>query len=1716
MPEKGKKQAPFQPSLYVQWASVVAEDTVLAKSESAVAQLVRDLVASQDQPWQKQTNLLKELVKQCKKAGKQDRSLIDGVVSRLAGVGYCYASENYSRRLFIPVLQISSMAMVLNEYTGYLSADDGSVLTSDAHKACCIQLSLDFDLGRQLLSDAFLPSLSFLVDRLIVAHGGCTGGGGDEDEALGKVHYLTKTLMSLLTRSDASAKRLSLDNIEHIDLLAQLVRVLLDIAMRAGQFGRDCSQVAAMAFGAVINLENDPQAVMAWVIDWFITPSAPPGEKTTAMADQWQLELPLLQDDRVGWQGPDHPLLFLMRGFISSLRKDVLLLPFEAPMTIPALETYGPCHHLLELFFAGFHHFCDINLQDAQAKVIAFDAMATWLLRLHNMMRQDAEPAVFEAANMLTNANVDRLIQHVCNYWDDPLDVMQHKMRNIFEMLLTILDTRTTHFDLQDGYKAQLTALLNSLLQTDWHRKVKYALMSMLIPKTGAAIYFELEPELIWKCVRAMDSLSLAPQITSFIFDLLTAHILAKVPEFKPIKGRHLKLVTDDENVQTIIDEWVQLWAMPVLRGLTSASHVQRQNVSGNLLQQLFMSCGDAFWHMLSILNDTKHDAWNILDSRYRLHAIIASLKVARSLELVDGSVYATDSSDLASNKISVETLKLALYHSDDEVRIDAFGLLCESRKNTATVTEVELALIKYFLALNMNCSSPSFRQRLCAHLAKLLARLHGNLYAQHRLYVTHVGYVPETDAQMEAAVSTVQRGKAFLHWLVDHLASSLYPGASFQRVATALRLFHGLVKQYGVYDANDNDDDERGSDSNSSTPAPVPSAPAAPATKDRDAPATEFPFVLPLATPRNTKLLLDTLMDPYDFNRNLAFDILCTFPNPLPGLAQKDHAQQLLWWALRNVVSTRAAESDSGAIIFRLIFNKYVLGLGYHLVPQQSDKPLASQSKKKKKNKKQASVSAAVTFTERLLDMLQGQVDIAKSNLLLAAQQHPMHGTLLTLQYVLREIDYEDARIAKDKAKWKELLARMMQLIHTVCDSVMDVLSNPSPEGNVPASFKEMEEAIDQLVGNDDDGHDDDDDAPDASGPKHQVILSCCWRAVKEASSLLEVIIGRTPVAKDNTALLTNSDLEKSGALLRTLLTSIRHRGAFSAVYPTYVTLCARLLSSKDAALNTLPRQWLQKNLESMTSSSISITRRSAGLPLCILAIVSSESLSKKELLHETFRRLLDLAQQPPPADADQRIDLPQVHAFNIMRTMFMDSKLGSRVLEFASDGFFMAIDGFSSASWAIRNCSVMLFSTLLQRTLGTKKTRDEHSTINNVTGQEFFTRFPKLHPYLLKELKTAVGQLLDQSLTENVHPGLYPMLTLLSRLRPSVMDDPATNPLSMAQFVPLVMSCSASSIFKTREMAARALVPLVPSTALILTVAELLQWDATLSQNDIHGRLLQVQFLLRGHLYHGALDTTLYEFIKSIPGVVHQCLLYLHRLNNVSQALLLDIVTEFFMDDKWLVNDKPAVLSDELIALSDEALETLRGFVLSHCSQAILAPPEPHQIGSYLMRQSMATILIHGYTKFGLGDLHALLFLLNDPDYEVRLTTMTKLMEFFASLPVTDHIQGINELQLALVQKTYHGESNLHCFAKATEFLTTLKPSQPYPKQLEKQVGFSLDEYWQTLLKHFVEKQSILVTESILPLLGALLSQVRKIAKDEKKSERRASDMLNRVFFE
>lgn len=60
------------------------------------------------------------------------------------------------------------------------------------------------------------------------------------------------------------------------------------------------------------------------------------------------------------------------------------------------------------------------------------------------------------------------------------------------------------------------------------------------------------------------------------------------------------------------------------------------------------------------------------------------------------------------------------LRHPDEQVRLDVYGLLCESIKTTEVVAQSDLQLIQQFLPLNLSSQNPAFRQQLTAYSKKV------------------------------------------------------------------------------------------------------------------------------------------------------------------------------------------------------------------------------------------------------------------------------------------------------------------------------------------------------------------------------------------------------------------------------------------------------------------------------------------------------------------------------------------------------------------------------------------------------------------------------------------------------------------------------------------------------------------------------------------------------------------------------------------------------------------------------------------------------------------------------------------------------------------------------------------------------------------------------------------------------------------------------------
>jgi len=98
----------------------------------------------------------------------------------------------------------------------------------------------------------------------------------------------------------------------------------------------------------------------------------------------------------------------------------------------------------------------------------------------------------------------------------------------------------------------------------------------------------------------------------------------------------------------------------------------------------------------------------------------------------------------------------------------------------------------------------------------------------------------------------------------------------------------------------------------------------------------------------------------------------------------------------------------------------------------------------------------------------------------------------------------------------------------------------------------------------------------------------------------------------------------------------------------------------------------------------------------------------------------------------------------------------------------------------------------------------------------------------------------------TLELYPALYPILLILSRIFPSP-SDVVNNPFQLAAFVGPVAACAANPVLAIRELAAKALVPLLPPAELAAFVGQVMAelCKAPLpTANRQHGLLLQAMF--------------------------------------------------------------------------------------------------------------------------------------------------------------------------------------------------------------------------------------------------------------------------------
>ncbi|MXQ90862.1 hypothetical protein E5288_WYG019539 [Bos mutus] len=790
---------------------------------------------------------------------------------------------------------------------------------------------------------------------------------------------------------------------------------------------------------------------------------------------------------------------------------------------------------------------------------------------------------------------------------------------------------------------------------------------------------------------------------------------------------------------------------------------------------------------------------------------------------------------------------------------------------------------------------------------------------------------------------------------------------------------------------------------------------------------------------------LMECLTGTFEEVKILAFDLLMKLPKTFVQFQGSVKLQGLFQAALELSTSTKPYDCVTASYLLNFLIwqNALPSSLSAYLKTQR----VACGDGDK---------SAAVVESNTLIE-----VSRAENSLLQAAASFPMYGRVHCITGALRKLPLNSLQLVSE---WRPVVEKLLVTSYRLSAVVSPVIQSSSPEGLIPndtdaESASRLHRILNEIQPRDTNDYfsrakilkecgsfdledlsasvPNIDTSAEIKGKEGktcdvtaQMVLVCCWRSMKEVALLLGSLCQLLPmrsVPESPDGLLTVEQVKEIGDYFKQHLLQSRHRGAFELAYTGFVKLTEILNRCPNVSLQKLPEEWLLSVLEEIKccdpSSKLCATRRSAGIPFYIQALLASEpKKGKMDLLKITMKELISLA---GPTD-DSQSTVPKVHALNILRALFRDTRLGEIIIPYVADGTKAAILGFTSPVWAVRNSSTLLFSTLITRIFGVKRGKDELSKKNRMTGSEFFSRFPELYPFLLKQLET-VASTVDR--------------------------------------------CGHSPVYRSREMAARALVPFVMMDEIPNTIQTLLAklpdcTDQCFRQNHIHGTLLQVFHLLQAFSDSKYRMNTYFQQELADVAVCTKAKLWLAKRQNpclVTRAVYIDIL--FLLTcclDKLSKGNQPVL---EHLGFWEEVRRIISGSeLITGFPYTYTVPGLPQYLQSLTKLAIAAVWAVAAQAGEQNRDVPISFSQLLESSFpEVRLLTLEALLERFSTAASALGEKGLPPLLwnmggtfLTLVLKENHPE----CLCKILKILHCLDPSEWLP-QTEDRVHLSPKEF-------------------------------------------------------
>ncbi|KAM7347162.1 thyroid adenoma-associated protein homolog isoform 2-T2 [Cochliomyia hominivorax] len=778
------------------------------------------------------------------------------------------------------------------------------------------------------------------------------------------------------------------------------------------------------------------------------------------------------------------------------------------------------------------------------------------------------------------------------------------------------------------------------------------------------------------------------------------------------------------------------------------------------------------------------------------------------------------------------KNLQLSILSNEDDTRIMALRLLVETHKTTEPLTLLECKHLITYIEYNANCQSPATRQKSLALLSKALVRCELNLVKLLK------------GKQPPKLVQNQPLELKFLQDFMRILVENLFEGANFSRRSVSLQ----LLNQCLTIGINCN---------------------------------LKLLTLLPKST---VAALVNTLADSYESNKDLAVTMLKLLEDNSELCLIETYNLNINLIELQNLLtSVKPTDSVTASYQLEFLCNKCSPVLfGDYDLPNYA-----------------ACLYAALKW---LLQELKSGLKLAKQSILEAAKLNPLYGLLFAIKHLLKRLDF---LYLSQEIIWRILIAELIVLCKDLTNVVSPVVNSSSPEGHLPNDFGELPKELQSKQ-----------QSPEKKSGSPckilssklrkidmhsvkttpQMVLLCAWRTVKEVSLILGEIVICSPIQFSKVTehfLITKEQILEIGEHFKLLLSETKHRGAFEQAYVGFSKLCCRLWTVESNDLNSLPMLWLRDLItliskDDLNNEKICATRRSAGVPFMVQALITSELQvgSTKSLLY-CMTHLLQLCSSPDKSSESR------THALNILRALFRCTDLNEAVGEFVSEGVMAAIRSYDANNWSEKNSATLLFAALITRIFGVQRTKDsENLNIRNkMTGRVFFLRYPKLYDFFLDQLQKASDLIQQQQKAHKLHP----LLLILSRLYPSALEGTESN-LKLSEFIPHISKCGGCPEMQTRYLAAKAIVALISKddvVNMILTkCAEMvLMTDGVFEfkSNSLHGNLLQIYYLLK---YHKSLltDDLIADITCSIVSV--------HERTKLKNAVILKVMLDIYVE--------------------------------------------------------------------------------------------------------------------------------------------------------------------------------------------------------------------------